>query len=115
MAGIAAGRLRHRINFEEPIETQDGTTGEVTIAWQTAFENVPAEINERVVRESVGDGQMQVTTSITITVRWRTGYNAKQRIVWLSPTGLRYFNMAGLLPDTETGRAWFEIPVVELI
>jgi head-tail adaptor len=118
MVGLAAGRIgRHRVTFEEPVETQDGTTGAVEVLWQAVagFENVHAEINERSVRENVGGAQMQVTTSIVITVRWRPGFSAKQRIVWATGEQTRVFNISGLLTDTATARTWIEIPVVELV
>lgn len=122
MVGIAAGRFRHAVSFEEPNEVQDPDSGAVEIVadssaptgWRTVFENVRAEVNERSVREAVGGGQIQVNTSIVVTVRWRPGFNAKQRIVWQSPNGERVFNIAGVLPDTATGRTFLEIPVVEL-
>ena len=116
MVGIHAGRLRHRVTFQEPVEAQDTSTGAVeVIDWSPVFENVPAEIMFRVVREAVGGGQIQVTTSIVITVRWRPGFNAKQRIVWQSSDGERVFNIAGVLPDTATARIFLEIPVVEVV
>ena len=116
MAGIAAGRLRHRVQFEAPTETQDTESGAVEVtAWEPVFENVPAEIVFRSVRENVGGAQMQVTTSITVTVRWRPELNAKQRIVWSTGEGDRIFNIAGWLPDTGTLRTFIEIPVVELV
>ena len=115
MAGLAAGRLRAEVTFEEPIESQDGTTGEVTVFWQAIFESVRAEINERTVREAVGGGQMQETKAVTVTVRWRPGFDARQRIVWATSERTRVFAISGMLPDTETGRTWVEIPVVELL
>ena len=75
--------FRHRVTFQAPVESQDpvqrgGRDGE----WEPVFEDVPAAVEQRSVRESVGGAQMQVTTAITVTVRWRPGLNAKQRIVW---------------------------------
>ena len=115
MVGLAAGRLRHRVTFEAAVEAQDTSTGAVEVVWVPVFEDVPAEVMFRVVREAVGGGQIQVTTSIVITVRWRPGLNAKQRIVWQSSDGERVFNIAGTLPDTATARLFYEIPVVELV
>jgi head-tail adaptor len=115
MVGIAAGRLNKRVTFEGEAETQDPTSGAIETAWLPIFENVPAEINFRSVRENVGGAQMQVTTAITITVRWRPGFDARQRIVWTVDGADRIFNIAGLLPDTQTTRTVIEIPVVELV
>lgn len=114
MVGIAAGRLRHRVTFRQPVESQNGTTGEVTTAWQEIFVDVPAEVNERSAREAVAGGQVQATTSIVVTVRWRPGFDVRQRIEWDTSDRTRVFAIQGLLTDTETGRTWVEIPVVEL-
>jgi head-tail adaptor len=111
--------FRHRVTFEEPNEVQDATSGAVELdtlePWRAVFENVPAAIEFRSVRENVGGAQMQVTTAITVTVRWRPGLDAKQRIVWATDAGTRWFNISGLVPDKQTNRTTVEIPVTELV
>ena len=57
--------FRHRITFQEPNETQDPYSGAVEVDWVTVFENVPAAIEFRSVREAVGGAQIQVTTAIS--------------------------------------------------
>lgn len=113
--GIDAGRLRHRVTFQDPVEAQDTSTGAVeVIDWEDAFANVPAEIEFSTGRESVIAAQPQSMISALIRVRWRPGMNAKQRIVWATSAGTRLFNIAGVLPDDATGRTLLEIPVTEL-
>jgi SPP1 family predicted phage head-tail adaptor len=108
--------FRHRVTFQAPDEQQDTASGAVeTISWLSVFENVPAAVEQRSVRENVGGAQMQVTTAITVTVRWRPGLNAKQRIVWQTADGERVFNISGLVPDKYTNNSVVEIPVVELV
>jgi SPP1 family predicted phage head-tail adaptor len=104
--------FRHRVTFQEPDEEQDSQSGAVEVtSWTPVFEDVHAAVEQRSVRENVGGAQMQVTTSITVTVRWRPGLNAKQRIVW----GERIFNISGLVPDKYTNNSIVEIPVTELV
>ena len=113
--GIAAGRLRHRVTFQDPIEAQDTSTGAVeVIDWEDTFPDVPAEIEWSSGRESIVSAQPQSVISGTIRVRWRPGMHAKQRIVWTTSAGTRLFNIAGVLPDDVSGRSFLEIPVVEL-
>ena len=108
--------FRHRVTFQAPVEEQNTNTGAVeNLSWEAVFENVPAAVEQRSVRENVGGAQMQVTTSITVSVRWRPGLNAKQRIVWQTADGDRVFNISGLIPDKYTNNAIVEIPVTELV
>jgi SPP1 family predicted phage head-tail adaptor len=108
--------FRHRVTFQEPDEQQDPGSGAVEVtSWTPVFEDVPAAVEFRSVRENVGGAQMQVTTSITVTIRWRPGLNAKQRIVWQTADGARIFNISGLVPDKQTNRTTVEIPVTELV
>ena len=108
--------FRHRVTFQTPVESQDPYSGAVeTAEWEDVFADVPAHVEQRTVREMVGGAQMQVTTAITITVRWRPGLNAKQRIVWQSSDGERVFNILGTVPDKYTNNSIVEIPVTELV
>jgi SPP1 family predicted phage head-tail adaptor len=107
--------FRHRVTFQAPVETQDPYSGAVEVDWVTVTGQVPAAIEFRSVRESVGGAQMQVTTAITVTIRWRPGLDPKQRIVWSTTDGVRTFNISGTIPDKHTNRTTVEIPVVELV
>lgn len=111
--------FRHRVTFQAPNEVQSSYSGAVELdagtPWVPVFADVPAAVEQRTVRENVGGAQMQVTTAITITVRWRPGLNAKQRIVWQTADGERVFNISGVIPDKQTNRTTVEIPVVELV
>ena len=99
---LDAGRLRHRITIEQPTETQDATTGAVTVTWAPLWVNVPAEIVPRSGREFLAAQQMQAEVSTLITFRWRAGLDAKMRI----RHGTRIYNPSAFLPDPEAGREY---------
>ena len=111
-----APRLRHRITFQEQVETRD-SEGAVTISWEnvwldsdTELEDVPAEVLTGAGRyvgstEFVGAGQVQSEVSARITVRWFPGLLASWRILWDG----RVFNIGGD-PETDvTGRREWRI------
>ena len=48
---LRAGRLRHRVDIEEPVDTQDSVTGELVSAWVPVHTNLPAAIEPLSVRD----------------------------------------------------------------
>jgi SPP1 family predicted phage head-tail adaptor len=96
---LDAGRLRHRITIEEPQESQDATTGAITVAWVALWSNVPAEIVPRSGKEFLAAQQLQAEVTTLITFRWRAGLTAKLRFVH----GSTIYNPVALLHDPEAG------------
>jgi SPP1 family predicted phage head-tail adaptor len=110
MSGLAAGRLRHRVTLQQPVETQDSVTGAVIINWQdvadlwAAIE--PLSAKEFIAAQAVAN---QVTSKIII--RYRSDINARMRF-FHDATGL-YYNIEGILTDKESGRDYITVPVSE--
>jgi SPP1 family predicted phage head-tail adaptor len=96
---LAAGRLRHRVTIEAPVETQDATTGAIDVTWSPLWVDVPAEIAPRSGREFLAAQQLQAEVSTLITFRWRDGLTAKDRI----RHGTRIYNPVALLQDPDSG------------
>lgn len=101
-----AGRFRHRVTIEEATDIQDATTGEVVPSWAAVFSNVPAEIEPLSVKEFIGAQQVQSEIAVRITIRWRPGLNAKQRI----RHGTTIYLPAGMLADKKSGQDYVTIP-----
>jgi SPP1 family predicted phage head-tail adaptor len=111
---LAAGRLRSVVTIQDPVELQSTESGDVeTVGWTDAFVNVRAELNFGNARELLAAAQVQSQLTAIVTLRWRPGLHAKQRLVWDDGGRLRYFNIAGVVPDKRTARTWVEIPVQE--
>lgn len=110
---VDAGDLRHyQVTFQDPIEEQDATSGDVVVTgWTDTFVNVSAGIAWGSGRESLYGAQLASVMTAAIVVRWRPGIHAKQRIVCTTSEGRRIFNIAGYLPNRGSGRTFVTIPV----
>jgi SPP1 family predicted phage head-tail adaptor len=102
-----AGRFRHRVTFEEKVSTQDSVTGEVVETWQTFRASVPAEIVYLSAREFITSAKRDSEITARITVRYFSGMLATMRI----RQGTVIFNIAGALPDLNSGLEHITIPV----
>lgn len=96
---LDAGRLRHRVTIEQPLESQDATTGAITVTWSALWTNVPAEIVPRSGREFLAAQQLQAEVTTLITFRARSGLTPKMRIVH----GTTVYNPVSLLQDPASG------------
>jgi head-tail adaptor len=81
-------RLRHRITFQEQVETRD-SEGAVSIDWEnvwldsaTELADVPAEVLTGPGREFNASGAVQSEVAARITCRWFPGLQQSWRIVW---------------------------------
>jgi head-tail adaptor len=83
-------RLRHRIHIQEPVDTQDPVTGDVTRTWatfaldsDTPLDSVPAEVLTGPGREIHAAGTKLAETTARINMRWFPGLREDMRILWL--------------------------------
>lgn len=97
---LSAGKLRHRVNIERPVETQDEDTGAVVVSWQYVA-TVWAAIEPMSAREFVASQTEFSKVDTRITIRYRNDilsncrlYHAKKQI---------YYNIAGVLSDKDSG------------
>lgn len=82
MAGIDAGRLRHRITFERRV-ADTGFASAGTETWEPVATSIPAEVQDvRPSRsEKMSDGMVTATRLARVTLRWRAGITPDMRIV----------------------------------
>lgn len=106
---IPAGNLRHRITIQKKVNGRDPITGAVTTAWVSLWESVPAEVVPLSVREFVAAQSVQSKLSTRIRIRWRAGLDASMRILHDGRT----YNIEGVLPDPDSGRAYLTLPCSE--
>jgi SPP1 family predicted phage head-tail adaptor len=104
-----AGKLRHRVDFEKRIESQDPVSGAVTPVWVKVATSVPAAIEPISVREFLSAKAMQSEITARIVVRQRPGLNAAMRI----RHGSRIYNPEGFLADKDSGTEYLTIPCSE--
>ena len=101
-----AGRLRHRVDFQRRVNNQDPVTGEIAPQWVNLFTSVPAAIEPLNGKEFIAANAVQSEITTRITVRYRAGISATQRI----KHGAKIYNVYGALPDKDSGLTWLTIP-----
>lgn len=108
---LKSGRLRHRIEFQQKVKTQDPNTGEILYTWATVdgLESVPAAIEPLSVKEFMAAQANQSQIVARMTIRARDGLSPTMRIVH---RGMAY-NPAGFLRDPDSGLEYMTIPVTE--
>jgi SPP1 family predicted phage head-tail adaptor len=102
---LAAGRLHHRITIEEPVEVTD-SSGLRTKEWEVWADNVAAAVEPLSAREFTASQAMQSAIVGKVTLRYRPGLRADMRIMHRG----QYFNLAGIIPDNNSGLEWITIP-----
>lgn len=104
---LTAGRLRHRITIQGPDYGQDETTGEDIPRWVDVWTRVPAAIESLSARELIAAQSKDSAISARVTLRYRPGLRADMRFLH----GDDVYDVAGVIPDRQSGREYVTIPV----
>lgn len=107
------GLLRHRVDIERPITSQD-SAGDPVITWTPLVRDVPAQVAPVSAREFVANLNMASQVSTRIMIRFRDDVDATMRIKHYVGNG-RYdlYNIAGVLPDSKSGREFLILPATK--
>lgn len=113
---LRAGRLSHRVRLEQYAEAldsnglviQDLNTGAVSRVW-TLVAEVWAAIEPLSAREFIESQATQSQITGKVITRYRSDMTAGMRFVSRG----RYYNIAGILPDKDSGLEFVTIPVTE--
>lgn len=97
MTGVAAGKLRHRVELQAQVKTQDETTGEVLVQWQT-IANLWAAVESLSMREFLAAQAEQSEVRGKITIRHRDDIDATMRVYYKG----RLYNIMGVMPDSDS-------------
>lgn len=89
---MSAGQLRHRVDIQSPVNTQDGT-GQPTVGWTTS-NMVWADIRYQNGLETIKSGADVSVSRVSIRVRYGA-FNAGQRVLW----GTKVFSILAVQPD----------------
>ena len=106
---LESGKLRHRVDIEQPTYTQDDQTGEMTLTWTAFAQSIPASIEPLSAREFIQAAAVQSSVTGRIVIRYLPGVTAAMRV----RHGSLLYNIAGVLPDKVTGREYLTLPVSE--
>jgi SPP1 family predicted phage head-tail adaptor len=107
---FSSGRLRHRIDLELKVEEQD-SSGDMVETWNLVKAALACEIAPLSAREYLAAQALQSGVTTKLTIRWRMGINAKMRAVHRYKGVTTYYNIAGILPDPDSGLEWMTLPV----
>lgn len=107
---IKAGKLRHRVTIQYPLETQDQETGAIDVVW-TDFATVWADIAPMSAREFIAAQSEDSKVSTRITIRYRADIDAKMRLYHAAKG--QYYNIEGVLADKESGLEYLTLPCSE--
>jgi len=106
---LEAGRLRHRVRIERPVQVQDPQTGALETEWRVMHADVPAAIEPLSVREFMAAQQMQSAITARVVIRYLPGLTADMRL----RIGARILNPQGFLADKDSGVEYLTIPCTE--
>lgn len=95
---LASGRLRHQVELQEQVQTQDPVTGEILVTWQT-IARPWAAIEPLSARDFIAAQAQQSEVRGRITIRRRADINASMRFVH---RGMKY-QIFGIMPDPVSG------------
>ncbi|HHF0382847.1 TPA: phage head closure protein [Pseudomonas aeruginosa] len=106
---MLAYRMRHRIQFQQQVHTQDHDTGEETTTWETVLfsghADLPAEVLTGPGRELIAADATQAETTARINCRWFPVERLELytwRVLWDG----RVYNITSAETDVTARREW---------
>ena len=102
-------RLRHRVAVQEQVQTQNATTGAVSVSWQNVtlsggvvLNNVPAEVLTGQGKEMFQAETRQAEIAARINLRWFPNLTQAMRILWDG----KIFNIQSIETDATARREY---------
>ena len=102
---LRAGRLRHRVDVDELVVSQD-SDGALVEDWVRFASRVPAEVTALSGRELIAAQAVQSRVSTRIVMRHLPGLTARMRIVHRGTP----YNIEGVIPDPVSGIRFVTLP-----
>lgn len=105
-----AGKLRHRVVIQKPVETQETDMGAMDVVWQNVA-TVWASIEPISVREFIAAQVETSKVTTRIVIRYRPDVTAKMRLYHAAKDA--YYNIEGILSDKNSGLEYMTLPCSE--
>ncbi len=109
MSGVSSGKLRHLVQLQVPLKTQDPFTGAMVETWANFGTKIWADIVPSSAREFVAAGAEQSEVRGRITIRYREGVDATMRVLYLG----RKYAILGRMPDAESMKGHLTLMIGE--
>ena len=81
---IEAGKLRERVTIQQAAEARN-SLGETTLSWATFTERW-ASVEGVTAREALGLGQLEISITHRVRLRYVTGLTQQMRLIWRGRT-----------------------------
>lgn len=107
---LSAGKLRHRLVIQRPVDTQDTTDGSVVTVW-TDVATVWAAIEPLSAREYIAAMKEDSKVSARVIMRYRSDIGHEMRLYHAAKNA--YYDIHGILSDKDSGLEYITIPVSE--
>ena len=105
---MEAGKLRHRVKFQEFALTQNPNTGAVSQTWSDVV-TLWASVEPLSVREFIQSASTQNQITARITTRYHPSLSSGMRALHRG----KIYNIQGVLTDKETGLEYLTMPCSE--
>lgn len=109
---MQAGKLRHRIQFQQQVQAQNPDTGALVLAWQdwpAAGKKLWASIEPLSARDFIAAQVPQSEVTARIVIRHRDGVLPSMRALHRG----KVYTIRGVLPDPVSGIEYLTLPVSE--
>lgn len=103
---MRAGKLRHRIDFQQAVLVQDTETGEMIPGWSTVRDKVPASFEPLSARDVFAAKAAQSEATVRFVIRYWSGLLPTMRIIH---RGAIYSISGQPLPDQKSGLDYLTI------
>lgn len=77
--GFAVGAMRHRVNIEQPVESQDDS-GQPVVTWSTVLNQEPASYMPTGGTEQMNGRQLEAGTRAIFYIHYRCNLTRKMRL-----------------------------------
>lgn len=105
---MRAGDLRHKVELQRPVFSQDPVTGEMTPAW-VEVAKIYAGIEPLSARDFTAASATQSKISARVIIRHRSGIDSTMRILHRN----KIYNIEGVLADPKSGLDYLTLPCSE--
>lgn len=105
MNSLQAGRLRHRIDIQQKVETQDPDSGALIVTWVTFAASVAAAINPVSAKELMAGQQTHSQLTTRFIIRYRSGVDSNMRVLHSGTV----YEVDGVIPDPDSGLEWITL------
>lgn len=107
---LNAGKLRHRVTIQRPVEVQNANTGDMVVSWQDVA-TVWCAIEPISAREFITAQVESSKVVARVVIRYRSNISHEMRLVHVAKD--KIYNVEGVLSDKESGLEYLTLPCSE--